>query len=82
MKGMSSTLLALIFAFFSLFSLMMADRSSEESPAPLRYGQTNASELGLRIALNRYFERAPLRGSLTQKVSRARSEARARRRES
>ena len=82
MKGMSSTLLALIFALFSLFSLMMADRSSEESPAPLRYGQTNASELGLGIALNRYFERAPLRGSLTQKVSRARSEARARRRES
>ena len=79
MKGMSSTLLALIFAFFSLFSLMMADRSSEESPAPLRYGQTNASELGLGIALNRYFERGR---SLTQKVSRARSEARARRRES
>jgi len=81
MKGMSSTLLALIFAVFSLFSLVMADRSSE-SLAPLRYGQTSASELGLRIALNRYFERAPLRRSLTQRVSRARPEARTRRRQS
>ena len=82
MKGMSSTLLALIFAVFSLFSLIMADRGSEESLAPLRYGQTGASELGLRIALNRYFERASLERSLSQRVSRGRPELRTRRRQS
>jgi len=76
MKGLSSTLLALIFAVFSLFSLMMAERSLEESLVPLRYGQARATELGFRIVLDRYFDRAPLRHSSTQ-----RDKARAARRE-
>ena len=67
MKGLPSTLLALFFAVFSLFSLMMADRGSEESRlAP--YGQARASELGLRIVLKRYSERTA--SALTQRDKR------------
>ena len=58
MKGISSTLLALIFTVFSLFSLMIANRSSEGLPVGLRRGQANVSELGIQFALQRYLERA------------------------
>jgi len=53
MKGISSTLLALIFAAFSLFSLMTANRTWEESPVPLGENQARVSDLGLRFALHR-----------------------------
>lgn len=42
MKGMSRTLLALIFTVLSLFLLMMTDR----------YDQARVSELGARFALH------------------------------
>ena len=53
MKGMSSTLLVLIFAVLSLFLLMLADRPSEESPGR----QASVSEAGLRFALHRSIQR-------------------------
>ncbi len=57
MKGMSSTLLALIFAVLSLFLLMLADRPSEESPGRLWSDQASVSEAGLRLALRRSIQR-------------------------
>lgn len=66
MKGMSSTILALIFAVFSLYSLMTADRSPEKPLSALRHNQARVSGVGLQFALQRYLERASLRRSRTQ----------------
>jgi hypothetical protein len=53
MKGIPGTLLALIFVFFSLFSLLTANRTWEESLVPLADNESRVSELGLRFALQR-----------------------------
>ena len=42
MKGLPSTLLALFFAVFSLFSLMMADRGSDDSRRTVKLGLRNS----------------------------------------
>ncbi len=57
MKGISRTLLALIFAVFSLLLLLLADRSSENSPGRLQFDQARLSEAGLRFALHRSIQR-------------------------
>lgn len=53
MKGISSTLLAVIFVFFSLFSLINVNRTWEESLVPLGDNGSRVSELGLRFAMQR-----------------------------
>ena len=60
MKEESSTLLALIFVAFSLLSLVMAKRSSDEFLPPVRYDEIIVSELGLQLALKRAMEREVL----------------------
>lgn len=53
MKGLTGTLLALIFAFFSLFSLITVNRTWEESLVRLGDNESRVSELGLRFAMQR-----------------------------
>jgi hypothetical protein len=53
MKGIPGTLLALIFVFFSLLSMLTANRSWEKSLVPVGDNQSRISELGLRFALQR-----------------------------
>ncbi|HEX9786479.1 MAG TPA: hypothetical protein VGB09_00575 [Candidatus Binatia bacterium] len=53
MKGISGTLLALIFVFFSLFSLITVNRTWESSLVPLADNESRVSELGLRFAFQR-----------------------------
>ncbi len=53
MKGLSGTLLALVFVFFSLLSLMSVHRSWESSLVQLDDTDTRVSELGLRFAMGR-----------------------------
>jgi hypothetical protein len=49
MKGMSGTLLALAFVFFSLFSLVSVNRTWDSALVPLADTETKVSELGLRF---------------------------------
>lgn len=53
MKGLSGTLLALVFVFFSLISLMVVNRNWDSSLVPLNDNETRVSELGLRFAMGR-----------------------------
>ncbi len=53
MKNISSTLLALVFVFFSLISLMSVNRSWDNSPSQLGDAPSRVSELGLRFAMQR-----------------------------
>ena len=53
MKGLSGTLLALAFAFFSLISLLLISRSWESSLVPLADNERRVSELGFRFNLPR-----------------------------
>jgi hypothetical protein len=53
MKGLSGTLLALAFVFFSLISLLVISRSWESSLVPLADNERRVSELGLRFNLRR-----------------------------
>jgi hypothetical protein len=77
MKGVSSTLLALVFVAFSLLSLMRAERSSEEALVSVQYDEAKVSELGLQFALQRYIQRvtSPIssRGRAKSRSTRAKS---------
>jgi hypothetical protein len=53
MKNISSTLLALVFVFFSLMSLIAVDRSWNNSPSQLGDTPSRVSDLGLRFAMQR-----------------------------
>ena len=53
MKGMSGTLLALAFVFFSLFSLISVNRSWDSRLAPLADTESRVSDLGLRFNMQR-----------------------------
>ena len=53
MKGLSGTLLALAFAFFSLISLMSVNRTWDDSFVQLADTESRVSELGLRFNMNR-----------------------------
>jgi hypothetical protein len=53
MKGIPGTLLALIFVFFSLLSMLTANRTWEKSLVPVGDNESRISELGLRFALQR-----------------------------
>ena len=53
MKNISGTLLALVFVFFSLISLISVNRSWDNSPSPLGDTPSRVSELGLRFAMQR-----------------------------
>jgi hypothetical protein len=53
MKGLSGTLLALAFAFFSLISLLLISRSWESSLVPLADNERRVSELGFRFSFPR-----------------------------
>jgi hypothetical protein len=53
MKGMSGTLLALAFVFFSLFSLVSVNRTWDSRLVPLADTESRVSELGLRINMQR-----------------------------
>lgn len=53
MKGMSGTLLALAFVFFSLFSLVAVNRTWDSRLVPLAESESRISELGLRINMRR-----------------------------
>ena len=48
MKGLSGTLVALAFVFFSLISLIAVNRTWENSPVQLADTESRVSELGLR----------------------------------
>lgn len=51
MKGLSGTLLALLFVFLSLFALISVNRTWEESLVPLGENESRVSELGLRFTM-------------------------------
>jgi hypothetical protein len=53
MKDISSILLAVIFVFFSLISLMSVNRSWDNSASLLGDPPSRVSELGLRFAMQR-----------------------------
>jgi hypothetical protein len=53
MKGVSGALLALIFVFFSLLSLISVNPTWEESFVTVIDNQSRVSELGLRFALQK-----------------------------
>jgi hypothetical protein len=53
MKNISGTLLALVFVFFSLISLISVNRSWDNSASPLGDTPSRVSELGLRFAMQR-----------------------------
>ena len=53
MRGLTDTLLALIFVFFSLFALLNVNRTWEESLVAVGDNESRVSELGLRFALER-----------------------------
>jgi hypothetical protein len=53
MKGLSGTLLALAFVFFSLVSLISVNRSWNNSLVPLDDTESRVSELGLRFNMQR-----------------------------
>jgi hypothetical protein len=53
MKGLPITLLALVFAFFSLISLLMAAHDSDNRMALSSDSPGRVSELGLRVTFQR-----------------------------
>ena len=53
MKGLSGTLLALVFVFFSLLSLMSVHPTWDSSMIQLDDSEARVSELGLRFAMGR-----------------------------
>jgi hypothetical protein len=53
MKGMSGTLLALAFVFFSLFSLMSVNRTWDSNLVQLADTDSRVTELGLRFTMQR-----------------------------
>lgn len=54
MKNLSGTLLALVFAFFSLLSLISVNRNWDTTAlVHLNDSETRVSELGLRFAMGR-----------------------------
>jgi hypothetical protein len=53
MKNISGTLLALVFVFFSLISLISVNRSWDNSPSQLGDTPSRVSDLGLRFAMQR-----------------------------
>jgi hypothetical protein len=53
MKDLSGTLLALVFVFFSLLSLISVDRSWDNSLVHLDDTEMKVSELGLRFTMGR-----------------------------
>lgn len=53
MKDLSGTLLALVFVFFSLLSLMSVNRSWDNSLVHLDDTESKVSELGLRFSMGR-----------------------------
>jgi len=53
MKGLSGTLVALAFVFFSLMSLISVNRSWNSSLVQLDERESRVSELGLRFAMGR-----------------------------
>jgi hypothetical protein len=53
MKGISGTLLALVFVFFSLFSLLSVNPAWDSRPAPAADSEARVSELGLRFSMQR-----------------------------
>jgi hypothetical protein len=53
LKGMSGTLLALAFVFFSLFSLISVNPTWDSRLVPLPDTESRISELGLRFSMQR-----------------------------
>lgn len=53
MKGMSGTLLALAFVFFSLFSLVSVNRTWDSHLVQLADTESRVTELGLRFNMQR-----------------------------
>jgi len=53
MKGMSGTLVALAFVFYSLFSLVSVNRTWDSALVPLADTESRVSELGLRFNMQR-----------------------------
>jgi hypothetical protein len=53
MKNISSTLLALVFVFFSLISLLSVNWTWDNSLSQLGDSPSRVSELGLRFAMQR-----------------------------
>jgi hypothetical protein len=53
MKGLPITLLALVFAFFSLISLLMAPHDSDNRMALSSDSPARVSEVGLRVTFQR-----------------------------
>jgi hypothetical protein len=53
MKGISGTLLALAFVFFSLFSLISVNRTWDTHLLQLADTESRVSELGLRVSMQR-----------------------------
>jgi hypothetical protein len=52
-KGMSGTLLALAFVFFSLFSLVSVNRTWDSNLVQLADTESRVTELGLRFNMQR-----------------------------
>ena len=53
MKGMSGTLVALAFVFYSLFSLVSVNRTWDSALVPLSDTESRVSDLGLRFNMQR-----------------------------
>lgn len=53
MKGTPATLLALVFAFFSLISLLMVPKDSDNRIAVSSDSSARVSEVGLRVTFQR-----------------------------
>jgi hypothetical protein len=53
MKGLPAALLALVFAFFSLLSLLMTPQDSDSRIALSRDSSARVSEIGLRVTFQR-----------------------------
>jgi hypothetical protein len=53
MKDLPITLLALVFAFFSLISLLMVPRDSDSRIAAASDNPAKVSEIGLRVTFQR-----------------------------
>lgn len=49
MKQISSSVLALVFVFFTLLSLLSVNPTRESGPLALSNGGTRVSEVGLRV---------------------------------
>ena len=53
MKGLPATLLALVFAFFSLLSLLMTPQDSDSRIALSPDSSARVSDIGLRVTFQR-----------------------------